>query len=151
MDEESERPKDLFGDPWTPPRDPRGRKRHARRAEIAEKVAVLKATGSTDEQIALRIGLSVPTLKKYYFRELESGADLARQVLVETMWGKALDGNVSAAKFIRDELPKGAAAKFAQSQRERRSPPPGKKEMRAQAAETAGDGSAWGDDLKVTH
>lgn len=71
--------------------------------------------GETVEAVALRLGLSEPTLRKYYFRELEQGPALARQVLVERMYAKAMDGSVAAARFIREELEKGEAARAAAS------------------------------------
>lgn len=152
MAEESEGPTDLFGQPWTEQRDPRGRKSHRRTPQVAEMVAVLKATGSTNDEIAARIGLSLPTLKKYYFRELDEGGARARQVLIETMWRKALSGNVAAAKFVRDLFPKGDAAAFLEAT-QRNEPGPssparvGKKEAAQLAAQTAGQDSEWGDDL----
>ncbi len=153
MEEDSSGPVDLFGDPLRPYRDARGRKPHRRIAQIAEKVAVLKATGSTDEQVAERIGLSIPTLKKYYLRELTQGAARARQVLIERMWEKALDGSVPAAKLLREEFRAGSAQAFDQAQRrERRSratPALGKKDQQRLDAAGAGEDSDWGDDLKA--
>lgn len=101
---------DLLGDPWTPPRDPRGRKRHKRLPQIAEKIGLLRATGATEEAIAASVGLSVPTMKKYYFRELAEGPALALAVLDAKMWQKAMDGNVSAAKYIRERFKDGDAS-----------------------------------------
>jgi hypothetical protein len=101
---------DLLGDPWTPPRDPRGRKRHKRLPQIAEKIAVLRATGATKEAVAASVGLSVPTLEKYYFRELDDGPALAQAQLDRVMWKKAMDGNVSAAKYVRDRFKDGDAS-----------------------------------------
>ncbi|MDB5458139.1 MAG: hypothetical protein JWP92_3724 [Caulobacter sp.] len=101
---------DLFGDPWTAPRDPRGRKRHKRLPQIAEKVAVLRATGATEEEIALRVGLCDKTLRKYYFRELTEGPALARAMVDEVMYRKAMGGNVSAARYIKERFEKGDAS-----------------------------------------
>lgn len=100
---------DLLGDPWSEPRDARGRKRHKRIAQVAENVAILRASGLTVEVIAARVGLSAPTLRKYYLRELEEGPALAQAVLTEAMWRKAKDGNVGAARYIREEFGKGDA------------------------------------------
>ncbi|MFZ4605166.1 MAG: hypothetical protein ACOYM5_02810 [Caulobacter sp.] len=110
MAEKSDPPVDLLGDPWTPPRDPRGRKRHKRSPQIAEKIALFRATGLTVEQIACRSGLSEPTLRKYYFRELENADALARSVLVEAMYDKAKSGVVGAARFLREEFERGEVA-----------------------------------------
>ena len=110
----------------------------------------MRATGATVEAIAGRLGLSEPTLRKYYFRELRSGAEIARQVLIEAMWNKALGGNVSAANFIRQELARGEAEAFVTSSRPAQTPKPtplGKKEAAQLAATTAGQGTDWGDDL----
>lgn len=101
---------DLLGDPWTPPRDPRGRKRHKRLPQIAEKVAHLRGTGATQETIAAAVGLSVPTLREYYLRELTDGPALAQAALDAVMWQKAMAGNVSAAKYVRDRLKDGDAS-----------------------------------------
>lgn len=149
MSDESEAT-DLFGDPWGEARGRGGRKRHRRLPQVAEKVGVLRATGATVEAIAGRLGLSEPTLRKYYFRELRSGAEIARQVLIEAMWNKALGGNVSAANFIRQELARGEAEAFVTSSRPAQTPKPtplGKKEAAQLAATTAGQGTDWGDDL----
>lgn len=131
---------DLWGDPWTPERDPRGRKRHKRLPQIAEKVSVLRASGLTVEQIAARLVLSEPTLRKYYFRELEAGEALALAVLTESMWAKARDGNVGAARFIREQFSKGEALQAEGRVREREARPAatGKKAERQAAAEKVG-------------
>ncbi len=103
---------DLFGDPWTPPKDPRGRKRHKRSSQLAEKIAVLRAQGATQEEIADAVGHSVPTLTKYYLRELEEGPALAKAVLVQALWSKAVDGgNVSAMKAMLAQFDKGDAVR----------------------------------------
>jgi hypothetical protein len=140
MSDEIEGDVDLWGDPWTPPKDRRGRKRHRWLKQVAENVAVLKASGQTVEVIASRIGLSEPTLRKYYFRELEEGADLAQAVLNEAMWRKAINGNVSAARYIREEFGKGPAKAAANRVRHRevKEVPMGKKAERQAAAERVG-------------
>jgi len=139
MAEESEGPKDLFGDPWVAPRDPRGRKRHKRIPQIAEKVAVLRAGGATEEQIATRVGLSAPTLRKYYFRELNDGPALARALLLEKQFAEAMAGKTSAARYVREEFAKGEEREADRSVRNRtpqepREAPLGKKEERQAAA-----------------
>lgn len=101
---------DLFGDPWTPPKDPRGRKRHKRSPQLAEKIAVLRAQGATQEEIADAVGHSVPTLTKYYLRELDEGPALAKAVVIQALWRKAVEGgNVSAMKAMLAQFDKGDA------------------------------------------
>jgi DNA-binding CsgD family transcriptional regulator len=145
MAEDSGELRDLFGDPWTPPRDPRGRKRHRRLAQVAEKVAVLRATGLTVEQIARRMGLSEPTLRKYYLRELDQGNDLARAVLDEAIWKKAMAGSVGAQRLMREILGKGAAAVPVTKPK---TGALGKKALAVRDAATAHEGTAWGDLLQ---
>jgi hypothetical protein len=134
---------DLFGDAWTPPRDPRGRKRHRRQAQVAEKVAVLRGVGNTVEQIARRIGLSEPTLRKYYLRELEQGSDLAMAVLDEVIWQRAMAGSVSAARLMKEALTKGGAATPIARVRAKAAAPLGKKAEANLAAQTAHEDSEW--------
>ena len=132
---------DLLGDPWTEQKDPRGRKSHRKTVQMSEKVALLRATGSTEDEIATRVMLDPKTLRKYYSRELDRGATMARQVLVERMWDKAIAGNASAANFVRAEFERGdaKAAREALRERERPAAPSaparkGKKEERQDAA-----------------
>lgn len=140
MSDENEGLKDLWGNPWTPEPDPRGRKRHKRTPQVAEQVALLKASGLTTEQIAARLVLSEPTLRKYYLRELDGGAAMAQAVLAEAMWKKALGGNVGAARFIQETFKKGEAraADGRVQRREPRSPEPGLKAQRQEAARAVG-------------
>jgi hypothetical protein len=145
---------DLLGDPWTPPRDPRGRKRHKRNPLVAENVAILRASGATVEEIALRTGLSEPTLRQYYFRELDTtrAQALGRAVLREAMWGKAKKGVVSAARFILEEFERGQAAvplaKAPPAATPEADEKLGKKAAANLAAETAHEGTEWGHLLK---
>lgn len=147
MAHENAPPKDLLGDPWTPPRDPRGRKRHKRMPQIAEKIALLRASDMSVEDIAARVGVSEPTLRKYYFRELSSGPALAKALIVEAMYEKAKSGNVSAARFIREEFSKGETAPPVTRQptlRETKPQPLGKKAQADADAVTAHEDTGWG-------
>lgn len=141
--------KDLFGDPWVEPKDPRGRKRHERTEQIAESIKQSVADGMKVPEIALRTGLSEPTLRKYYFRELDHGTKMLRAELVALTMNKAREGNVSALKLALQLIERGEAEGFDKPARPARSPRLGKKEEADLAAETAGQGSDWGDDLRV--
>lgn len=146
MSEESDGPKDLLGDPWTPPRDPRGRKRHRRLPQVAEKVAVLRALGHRVEDIARRLGLSEPTLRKYYFRELENASALAEAVLDEKIWTRAMEGSVPAQRLLKDMLAKGkAAVPLKPVKAPEKAPKLGKKEQANLDALSAHEGTSWGD------
>lgn len=145
MSDENAPATDLLGDPWTEARDPRGRKRHKRLPQIAEKIALLRASDMSVEDIAARIGISEPTLRKYYFRELTAGPALAKALIVEAMYEKAKGGNVSAARFIREEFSKGETA--VPLKREPAAPKPepiGKKAQADLDAETAHEDTGWG-------
>lgn len=136
MSDENSGDVDLFGDPWKAPKDRRGRRSHRWNKQTAENIAVLRASGLTVELIAARVGLSEPTLRKYYFWELDEGADLAQAVLNEAMWKKAMAGNVGAARYIREEFGSGRSKDAANRvrRREAKEPPLGKKEARLQRA-----------------
>jgi hypothetical protein len=145
MAEDSGEARDLFGDPWTPPRDPRGRKRHRRLPQVAEKVAVLRAAGLKETAIALRIGLSEPTLRKYYFRELAEGETLARAVLIEGLWAEAKTGKAAAARIILEEFDKGRAAVPVSRRDPSKVEKLGKKAQADADAKTAQEGTSWAD------
>ena len=130
---------DLFGDPWTPPRDPRGRKSHKPSPQGREIVASLIAADASEEEIALQLGLSLPTLRKYYFRELEHGVSLARNEMLRKLYEKGMAGNVAAMKAYLAATEKGVAVRAMQAPRPARTAPLGKKEQRqAEAAEVDG-------------
>lgn len=105
----------------------------------------------TQELIAIRTGLSEPTLRKYYFRELDHGAKIIRAEVLAAQIAKAKTGNTPAAKLVLEILARGENADFI---KEARAPAPraakvGKKEEAQQAAQTAGQDTDWGDDLRV--
>jgi len=133
---------DLLGDPWREPKDRRGRKSHRWLPQIAEKVAVLRASNRTIEEIALRLNLDPKTLTKYYSRELDEGPALAKSLLNEAMWEKAKAGNVGAARYLREEFAKGQAERIARPDRPVAVAPKeeklGKKEQRRLDAEQVG-------------
>jgi hypothetical protein len=129
---------DLLGDPWSPPRDPRGRKRHRVTPQGRENVAQLKGAGASDDDIALQLGLSLPTLRKYYFRELSHGRSLARNEIVQALYAKAKAGNVTAMKAYLAETSKTEAAEVAYRAPSASAAKPGKKEERQAAAEEVG-------------
>jgi hypothetical protein len=53
---------DLFGETPSPYRDPRGRPKMKLTNELRDRVAMLRASGMTQEEIADAVGCSVPTL-----------------------------------------------------------------------------------------
>jgi len=150
MDENSGPKVDLLGDPWTPPRDPRGRKRHKRCPKVAETVALLASRHTPVVDIALRVQLSEPTLRKYYFRELEKGGAIIQALMLERMYRRAQDGVVGAARWVQEQLDKAALQDASRSYGHRqpaegRAAKPeviGKKEQRQRAAEEVAEGGS---------
>lgn len=141
MDEENEAV-DLLGEPLRPLPDKRGRRKLRFAAELYEKVEVLTAGGMGQDDIADAVGISAPTLRKYFRKELDNG--LARQEAesLALLAEQARKGNVSAIKAWRAELAKQRAASNVRD-RERPARPVaqpqlGKKEERQQAAERVG-------------
>jgi DNA-binding transcriptional ArsR family regulator len=142
---------DLLGDPWRELPDPRGRPSHKRCPKIAETVALLAAGGDKVDAIARRVGLSAPTVEKYYFPELDQGEAKIRQLLREKLWDQTKKGNMSAARLLQKELERGDAIRAGDAVRSRgqshaepkakarpvpRIVPPGKKELQQAAAQS---------------
>jgi hypothetical protein len=66
--------------------------------ELREKVSVAAGGGMKKEKIAIALGISLPTLEKYYDAELSCGAYQRRMEVLSAMHGAALKGNVSAQR-----------------------------------------------------
>jgi predicted transcriptional regulator len=94
--------------------------------------------------IATRTGLSEPTLRKYYLRELDHGAQALRAAIVAAVFDKAREGNVPAAKLALQILEKGEAAVPVARHAAKADKPLGKKEAADAAAKTAHEGTEWG-------
>lgn len=114
----------------------------------------MASDGATQEAIAAEVQMSVKTLVRIYAEELDSGAAKLARAVLAVQAEKALDGNTTAARFVDAKLSKlsaqAASDRFAETapgRRERRSPPLGKKEQAQLDAQTAGQGSEWGEDL----
>jgi hypothetical protein len=124
--------------------------------ENRNKVSMLLALGWANPRIANALGISLPTLRKNYFHELkyrETARDRLEARRLEMAWKMAEGGNVGAFKEFGRLMDRNdqmlAERSFTEQSAE--NPPPskaGKKEAAAQAAETAGEGSEWGDDLR---
>lgn len=136
----------LFGGVCEPPRGPGGRPSYRRRTEVAEIIRNLRAGGEKVAAIALAVGLSEPTLRRVYSDELTDGADLVRAELIQAMLTKAKGGSVSAMRLAFEQLDKGAAA--VPVTRKKAEPAKGKKELALDAAQTAHEGTTWGQILQ---
>lgn len=156
MDENLTR--DLFGGVTTLPSGRRGRPSHRWSQSNADRVILGLALGYSDEQIASGLGVSVPTLRKYYFSDLKR-REMQRTRFelwrAEVLAKEAGEGNVGAMRELgkivekrdrrlAEERMKGAGDGQASTA------PVGKKEAarrRAEKLEKPG-GSGWGDLLR---
>jgi hypothetical protein len=114
---------DLLGDPIPENWGGRGRPPHIPTVGNRNKVIVLLALEWDEAKIAASLGITKPTLKKHYFRELkvkeEARARLEAELVVG-MAAKALGGDVPAYREVRRVLDKadvGAAHASFQSPR----------------------------------
>lgn len=137
---------DLLGDPIPENFGGRGRPQHIPTTGNRNKVIVLLAMGWEEPRIAAAIGITKPTLRKHYFRELkvrdEARARLEAE-LITGMAAKALSGDVPAYREVCRAIEKADLAK-AEGAYQRSAAPAvstaklGKKEQRQAAAESVG-------------
>lgn len=110
--------------------------------ELREKVRVLKAGGMSDTAVASVIGISVPTLTKYYSFELEEGAAKVQADVLMARYRAAMGGNVTAQNKLIEQInmvPKRKPGRPAVEREE----PVGKKDAANKAAQTAHEGTGW--------
>ncbi|RVJ03358.1 hypothetical protein [Sinorhizobium medicae] len=92
---------DLFGNPWVDRPTKRGRPPHEVSVRNRNRVSMLVALGWASPRIASALGITLPTLHKYYFYELRQ-REVARDRLevrrMELAWELAEKGNVGAFK-----------------------------------------------------
>jgi hypothetical protein len=137
---------DLWGDPIPPRGERRGRPKHVPTDEKRNRVKVLKALNKTDTEVAEAMGLSEPTLRKYYLRELRGGMAQLRAEAAVKLWDLAKGGNVSALKaFLAEARHSDLLGQPASKRRGRETPAQtmGKKDAAQLAAETADEGTGW--------
>ena len=72
---------------------------HKPTAETRSTVAALASFGVTGHAIAAQLGISQPTLRKYYRHDLDTGAVAANAKVAGTLFKLATGGNVTAAIF----------------------------------------------------
>lgn len=113
-----------------------GRPPHERNEKIAKQIKTLSAMGIPDFDIAKVIGLSSPTMRKYYTAELEIGHIEANAQVAQSLYRLATDQNkpnVAAAIFWMK-----CRAGWSEQQDEL-----GKKEVAAALAKAAEVGTSW--------
>jgi len=109
MQQNSE-PTDLLGDPLTALPDKRGRRKLRFPLEVYEKVEVLSAGGLSQDDIADAVGISAPTLRKYFRPELGQAAARQRARVLGVLAAQTDKGNVSAAKAYLSVIDRHEAA-----------------------------------------
>lgn len=145
----------LFGWPVQEPREKAGRPEHVPTEQNVNKIMMLLAFGYKNHEIAAAVGLSQPTMRKHYLQAL-SQRRIASLVLrakhFEAVYTKAIvEKDSSMLKELGKLLDKHdlaeVASKFGEASGKAARQKLGKKEVAQLQAETAGEGSDWGDDL----
>lgn len=150
---------DLLGDPVPEGFGRRGRPPHVPTPDKRTKVLLCLAQGWPNGRIARALGITEPTLRKHYFRELkvrDEARDRLEATRLHRLWSMGREGNVAALKeFGRimerqdadearrrfdEETEAGVVAETARRKL-------GKKEAAQLEAQSAGHGTDWGSDL----
>lgn len=146
---------DLFGWPVAEPRDKAGRPEHVRTEENVNKIMMLIAFGFKNSEVAAAIGVSQPTLRKHYFQALDQrrvAGLMLKAKHFEAVYTKAIVDRDSTmlkelGKLIEKHDLAEVASKFGEQTGAARTKM-GKKQVAQVEAQTAGEGSDWGDDLQ---
>lgn len=137
-------PLDLLGDPVPEGFGKRGRPAHVVSDEKRKLVIMLQAFDWKDEKIAAALGITPPTLRKHYFRELKARAEARARVeakLIDSLMAEVGAGNVSAIDKMFKRLDRLDLARLPKVEKE---PKLGKKETAKREAREA-PGSSWGE------
>lgn len=111
------------------------------------------SVGESKATIARALQIDEDTLNKHFADELANGLARRRLEVTALLFKSARAGNVAAQKHLDQKV--GAAAAETEFVGEKpaaglaRVPKPGKKEQAKEAANTAGAGTDWGDDLNT--
>lgn len=109
---------DLLGDPIPEGFGKRGRPPHVPTDEKRMKVRVLLAFTQDEEEVAAGIGVSVPTLRKHYFRELREKVSARRRLkatLLYRLMEQSEAGNATAIDKLFKRIDKMDLADLAQA------------------------------------
>lgn len=146
---------DLLGDPIPEGWGKRGRPPHVPTDEKRNKVILLMAMGWPDGRIGGALGITTKTLRKYYLPQLrarDEARDRVDAARFKALWDQVKAGNVAAIKHMDKVFERLDLARTARDYEDRprtKAEPIGKKVAAAQAAEGAGIGTDWGDDLQT--
>lgn len=125
---------DLWGDPIPPRPERRGRPSHDATDEKRLRVKALASVNKTHGEIAHAMGISEPTLRRYYLRELKGGLAQLRAAVMVKLVEKALGGDVGAMKEFLRQTERADLARTPLPPRAPRPSAPGKKELAERAA-----------------
>ena len=101
--------RDLFGMPVLPIRDRRGRPCYRKDQENQQTVALLRARGWSHGRIARYLGCDEKTLRKYFSRELEAGADLVEGQCLEVLYNRMRQGHGPSTRELLGAIAVGHA------------------------------------------
>lgn len=134
----------------------RGRPAYKPTAAQRRSVEQMRACGEASATIARALGIDIDTLNKHFADEIANGISRRRAEVIEMLFKAARKGNVTAQKHLSNmtglTIAEGkvmgdeAAPEEAKPER---APKIGKKEAAQQAADNAGLGTDWGEDLQV--
>lgn len=114
-----------------------------------QQVEQMVAFGMTHDQMARVVGIDPDTLRLHFEEEIATALARKRAAVAALLFRSAENGNVSAQKHLDVVLARVAAeAAFTGAEPTVKGGKLGKKEEAAEAAITAGEGTAWGDDLQ---
>lgn len=104
-------------------------------------VEIAAGAGMSHEEISIGLGISRPTLAKYFEAELSEGAYARRQKVLVALYEAALKGNVTAAREYLAKSPRAAAAPLPAAPEKQEKT--GKKDQANSDAKTAATGTEW--------
>ena len=79
---------------------PRGRRPFKPTDEQRRTVEVMAASGIAQQEIAMSLGISAPTLRRHFRAALDSGATKMITRVADSLYRQAIAGNVTACIFI---------------------------------------------------
>lgn len=135
---------------WTPQPRTRGagRPEHQPTKETTRRVISLLALNHSAKEVALAIGISVPTLRKKYFSDprIRAARLVLKGELMAALVNAAVDGgNVAANDKLWKRIEKAAIEQLPKSMKPAKAPKLGKKQQRNVDASAAHKESSWGD------
>ncbi|WWT40025.1 hypothetical protein [Nostoc phage Nsp-JY10] len=141
---------DMFGHPYGPIKDRRGRPSYSKSKENQELVTVLRCANWSHERIARYIGCDEKTLRKHFSRELDAGADIVEAEALMVTYRRMRQGNSVATGRILEIADK---TQLASPQRKaalkpEKAPKLGKKEQLDVDARQGHQDNDWGNLLQ---